>query len=258
MDPKDFIDEILNEFYEEIGINYKIEKGQSINLTRYFNFRLKLIESRPRNVYISKESVPNIFLSKNKNNILKLLEKLKKGIDINPHQSRQFLNPDYHDMLFNDWAIHHLHLCHTKKKKNDYFYERTGELLFLKIYENNAYVLDIKHHKDKNVWSNTDIIRLIRNNWDYLLQPFEVGSGNWYPNLNDEEIGIMRSKGLTFSINVDDKTYLMLGHGYSVSGDNGTANRMANEVIRWIGRNLEIYNSDAATFKKLLKKQMAL
>ena len=68
----------------------------------------------------------------------------------------------------------------------------------------------------------------------------------------------MRSKGLTFSINVDDKTYLMLGHGYSVSGDNGTANRMANEVIRWIGRNLEIYNSDAATFKKLLKKQMAL
>lgn len=161
-------------------------------------------------------------------------------------------------MMFNDWAIHHLHLNHTKRNENDYFHERTGELLFLKIYENSAYVLDIKHHKDKNVWSNIEIIRLIRNNWNYLLEPFEVGSGNWSPNLSDEEIGIMRNKGYTFSINVDDKTYVMLGYGYSASGHNGTDNSLANKVIRWIGENLETYNSDKITFKKLLKEQMGL
>lgn len=258
MDPKDFIGEILTEFYNEIGINYNVEKGKSSNLTRYFNFRLKLIETRLRNVYISKESVPNIFFSKNRANIFKLLEQIRNGIDVNPHQSRQFLNPDYHDMLFNDWAIHHLHLSHTKKNENEYFHERTGELLFLKIYENDAYVLNIKHHKDKNVWSNTDIIRLIRNNWNFLLKPFEVGSGNWFPNLNDEEIGILRNKGYTFSINVDDKAYLMLGHGYAVSGDNGTATSLANEVIRWIGENLETFNSNKIIFKKLLKEKMGL
>lgn len=258
MNPKDFIDDILSEFYKEIGINYTIEKGKSTNLTRYFNLRLKLIETRPRKVYISKESVPNIFLSKNRSNILKLLENIRNGIDVNPHQSRQFLNPDYHDMMYNDWAIHHLHLSHIKKRENDYFNERTGELLFLKVFENNAYILDVKHHKDKNVWSNTDIIRLIRNNWNYLLEPFEVGKGNWSPNFNDEEIGIMRNKGYTFSINVDNKTYLMLGHGYSTSGDNSTAISLANEVIRWIGKNLELYNVDKIVFKKLLKKQMGL
>lgn len=74
MNPKDFIDEILTEIYNEIGINFKVERGKSSNLARYFNFRLKLTETRPRNVYISKESISNIFLSKNSANILNFLK----------------------------------------------------------------------------------------------------------------------------------------------------------------------------------------
>ncbi len=258
MKPEDLIDEILIEFYNKLGINYKIRAEKSLNLSRYFNFRLKLIEAKPRNVYISKESASNIYNSENMTNIFKLLEKIKKGIDINSHQSKQFFNPDYHDMMFNDWGIQHLHLSHTKKNKNQYFNDRTGELLFLKVYENSAYVLDIKKHKDKNVWSNTDIIRIIRNNWNFLLEPFEIGDGNWFPNLNDEEIGAVRNKGYTFSINVDDKTYLMLGHGYAISGDNMTSNSLANEVYRWIGKNLDLFNSDKTNFKNKLRKQMKL
>lgn len=256
--PKDLITEILEKFYAEFNIKFKYNKNGELDLSRYFNFRLKLIEAKPRKVHIAKESIEIIFLSEHKIDILNLLEKIKKGIDINPHQSKQSFNVDYHDMLFNDWGIHHLHLNHNKKRPTDYFNIRTGPLLFVKFDKENAYVIGLKKHSDKNLWSDKDIIRLIRNNWNYLLEPFEVGNGNWFPNFDDEEIGIVRNKGYTFSINVDDKSYLMIGDGYSSSGDNSTAMNLANEVLRWIGKNLELFENDKDEFKKRLIKEMRL
>ncbi|MEO4007301.1 hypothetical protein [Flavobacterium sp. CAU 1735] len=258
MRPQDLINDILFEFYKKFNIKHKITGDDSVGLSRYYNFRLKFIEAKPRRVLISKESIKNIFLSDHKNDILLLLDKMKKGMDINPYQSKQSFNADYHDMLFNDWGIRHFHLNHNKQKPNDYFHIRTGNLLFAKFEGDEAYILDVKHHKDKNVWSNTDIIRLIRNNWNHILEPYEVGSGSWYPNFNDEEIGIVRNKGYIFSINVDDKTYMMLGDGYAVSGDNMEATRLAIEVYRWIGKNLELFEKDVETFKKQLKMRMHL
>lgn len=258
MKQQDLINEILKQFYSEFKIKHKYNKNGELELSRYFNFRLKLIETKPRNVNISKESIKNIFISEHKNDIFNLLEKIKKGIDINPHQSKQSFNVDYHDMLFNDWGIHHLHLNHNKKNPKDYFNIRTGPLLFIKFEKNSAYVLGLQNHYDKNIWSNTDIIRMLRNNWNHLLEPFEIGNGNWFPNFNDEEIGAVRNKGYTFSINVDNKTYLGIGDGYSVTGDNSTSISLANEVFRWIGRNIELFEKDKTEFKKELIKQMKL
>ena len=79
---------------------------------------------------------------------------------------------------------------------------------------------------------------------------FEIGNGNWFPNFNDEEIGAVRNKGYTFSINVDNKTYLGIGYGYSVTGDNSTSISLANEIFRWIGRNIELFEKDKTEFKK--------
>lgn len=258
MKPQDIIDEILLEFYKKYNIRHKLQNDRSLNLSRYFNFRLKLIEIKPRQVHVSKESISNIILSEHKNDIIILFDKIKKGFDINPYQSKQSFNADYHDMMFNDWGIHHLHLNHNKGKEKDYFNSRTGFLLLVKFDNNNAYIINIKHHTDENLWSDTNIIRLIRNNWNYLLEPFEIGTGNWFPKLNDSEIGNIRNKGYTFPINVDDKTYLMLGHGYACSGDNMTAGDLANNVYRWIGQNLDLFNKDKKNFKALLKKQIHL
>ena len=161
-------------------------------------------------------------------------------------------------MMLNDWGIHHLHLNHNKENAKDYFNCRTGFLLFVKFQNDNAYIINIKHHKDKNLWSDTDIIRLIRNNWNHLLEPFEVGNGNWLPRLNDSEIGIMRNKGYTLSINVDDKTYMMLGSGYTCSGDNMHAGNLANKIYRWVGENLDLFEKDKNHFKIQLKNRMHL
>lgn len=258
MRPEDLINEILIDFYKKFKIKHKTSNDGVRSLAKYYNFRLKFIEVKPRNVQISKESIPGIFLSDHKDDIFTLLNKIREGADLNPYQSKQSFNADYHDMMFNDWGIRHLHLNHNKQKPGDYFNIRTGNLLFLKLDENNAYVLNVRHHNDKNVWSNIDIIRIIKNNWNHLLAPCEVGVGNWAPKLNDEEIGVLRNKGYTFSINVDNKSYLMLGDGYVSSGDNMAATALTNEVYRWIGRNLELFKLDVAKFKILLMEKMHL
>lgn len=257
MKPQDLIDEILVDFYKKFNIKYKVNTNNS-NLSRYYNFRLKFIEVKPRRVCVSRESMFNIFASEQKENILILLNKIKRGYDLNPYQSKQSFNADYHDMMFNDWGIHHLHLDHNKQKPNDYFNIRTGHLLFVKFDKDCAYVLDVQHHKSNAPWSNTDLIRIIKNNWNHLLEPCEVGAGNWFPKLNDSEIGALRNKGYTFTINVDDKTYLMLGDGYATSGDNMSANKLANDVYRWIGKNLTLFDSDIEGFKIQLKEKMHL
>ena len=254
----DLIHEIIEDFYKEYKITYQKHTNISLKLARYFNVRLKFIEIRPRKVHVSKEFIKDIFVSEYKDDILLLLEKIKRGIDVNPNQSKKSFNADYHDMLFNDWNIHHLHLNHNKKRPRDYFNIRTGPLLFIKFDLNNAYVLDVKHHHDQNVWSDTDIIRIIRNNWNYLLEPYEVGDGNWFPNLDDEGMGNLRNKGYIYPVNVDNKTYMLLGHGYATSGDNMTANRLADDVHRWVGKNLEFFKSDKENFKKELLEKMYL
>jgi len=254
----DLIHEIIEDFYRKYKIRYQKHNKISLMLARYFNIRLKFIEMRPRKVHVSKEFIKDIFVSEHKNDIVLLLEKIRRGIDVNPHQSKQSFNADYHDMLFNDWNIHHLHLNHNKRRSRDYFNIRTGPLLFIKFDLNNAYVIDIKHHHDEHVWSDVDIIRIIRNNWNYLLEPYEIGDGNWFPKLDNEEMGSLRNKGYTYPINVDDKTYLLVGGGYATSGDSLTATRLAGEVHRWIGKNLELFKTDEQSFKKELLKKMYL
>jgi len=256
MKPEDLIDKILEEFYSQYNVTFQAHTNKSLLLARYFNFRLKLIPKKPRKIQISKESIANIYLTELKNDILKLFEKIEKGIDINPYQSKRSFNADYHDMLFNDWGIHHLHLSNEKKNINDYFHKRTGPLIFIKFQGNYAYIIDVKKHNDKNVWSNTELLRIIKNNWEFLIEPYKVGNHKWFPEMDDNEIGIMRNKGYTFPVNIDGNAYLLLGDGYSCSGDNMSANFLADEVYRWIGKNLDLFEENPKKFKRLLCQKM--
>ncbi len=157
------------------------------------------------------------------------------------------------DLLFNDWGIHHLHLRSDKENPSDYFNGRTGLLLFVKFTIDTAYFLDIKSHDD---WSNTDFIRIIQRNWPEIIADREIPNTQWSPNFNDEKIGILRKKGYLFGINVDEKAYLILGHGRTSSGDNAMAIRLANEVWRWVGENKHLFDTNLDTFKLGLNEQL--
>lgn len=257
MEVENLINEILNDFYLKTDVKYKIHKSVNLSLVRYFNFRLKYIAKVPRKIVISKELLESTKNHKSLNilSLIQIFDKANKGLDLNPFQSKQSFNSNVHDSLFNDWGIHHLHISHEKATDQDFFNKRTGPLLFVRFTDDTAYFIDIKPHNYKNVWSNRDFIRILKNNWPESIERFEAGF-KIYPDLDDSEIGILRRKGYLFGINVDDKSYLLLGHGQATSGDNMMASRLANNVWRWIGENLDLIQNNKSFFKKRLKEQL--
>ncbi|NDV79426.1 hypothetical protein [Dysgonomonas sp. 511] len=247
---------VVEDFFLQFGIKYKRHTKTSLLLVRYFNFRLKYILVGKRKMQVSKELSTKILTHQYRNDTFSIFDKIISGEDINPFQSKESFNADYHDSLFNDWKIHHLHLSTKKKNPTDYFNERTGPLLFILFTDDTAYALDIKNHNDKNVWSDTDLIHIIQKNWNYLISASEVPNITWSPDLSDKEIGILRKKGYTFGINVDEKSYLYIGHGQTSSGDNLLAIRMANEVLRWLAKNYELIDTDINRYDLGLKEQL--
>ncbi len=248
--------QILEDFFSQFGIKYNKHDRTSLLLTRYFNFRLKYIVLGPRQIRVSKELSKRIAAHSNHDAIFDIFNSTISGGDLNQYQSKESFNADFHDLLYNDWGLHHLHLSSAKKSHLDYFNSRTGPLLFVRFTNDIAYFLDIKSHKDKNIWSDTDLIRIIQNNWPDIIAGREVPNVTWTPALNDEDIGILRKKGYLFGINVDDKAYLVLGHGQAASGDNLMASRMAGEVWRWVGQNEHLIKSDIKAFKTGLLSQL--
>lgn len=257
MEVENLINEILNDFYLKTDVKYKIHKSVDLSLVRYFNFRLKYIAKVPRKIMISKELLESIKNLKNLNilSLIQICDRASKGLDLNPFQSKQSFNSNVHDSLFNDWGIHHLHISLEKVTDQDFFNRRTGPLLFVRFTDDTAYFIDIKSHNEKNVWSNRDFIRILKNNWPKSIERFEAGF-RVYPDLDDTDIGILRRKGFLFGINVDDKSYLLLGHGQATSGDNMMASELANNVWRWLGENRNLIQSDKPLFKKKLMEQL--
>ncbi|WES98256.1 hypothetical protein P2W68_01275 [Chryseobacterium arthrosphaerae] len=254
---ENLINEILSDFYLKTNVKYKIHNSVNLSLVRYFNFRLKYIAVVPRKIMISKELLKSIENNKRLNilSLIQIFNKASKGLDLNPFQSKKSFNSNVHDSLFNDWGIHHLHISHEKATDQDFFNRRTGPLLFVRFTDDTAYFIDVKPHNDKNVWNNRDFIRILKNNWPESIERFEAGF-RIYPDLDDSDIGILRNKGYLFGINVDDKSYLLLGHGQATSGDNMMANRLANNVWRWVGEHIELIQNNKSLFKKKLIEQL--
>jgi hypothetical protein len=257
MTPEEIATNVLAQFYSKYDIVYKIHDHSSLQLTRYFNFRLKFIDLRPRSIQISDELNVKLNQGSYEDAIFDIIRKTGKGMDINPYQSRESFNADYHDRLFNDWGIHHLHLSTTKKKPMDYFYARSGPLLFARFTPTVAYLLDVKFHNAINVWSDRDFLRIIIRNWPESIAHAKHPT-IFEPDLDDAQIAILRKKGYLFGVNVDGAGYMLLGHGQATSGDNIMAGRMAGEVWRWVGEHLDLLSQNQSGFEAGLKQQLGM
>ena len=243
------LNDLLDQYFAHFGIKNQKQDRVGLRLTRYFNFRLKYIPVQSRQVLVSSELAPKITVSPHCEGIIEILYRTANGFDLNPFQSKESFDSDYHDLLFNDWGIHHLHLSKNKKSPKDFFNSRTGSLLFVRFTDSIAYFIDIKHHKDPNVWSDRDMLRIIQRNWESSIADRQSRSAvDWPEEINDEDLGILRKMGYSTGVEVDGKFYILLGHGQATTGDNIMAGRMADKVIRWIGENESLFRQNHYQF----------
>lgn len=145
----------------------------SLMLT-YGNWRARFISPQPRVVHISAELAASPAFHQHQAAISSIIEKLESGHDIAAHLSKG-VSVAYQplaeraaalhrrrdlDQLISDWGMHHLHL--STVVSGDGFVERTGDLLFVAIKPDDAYLLNVLPHGS---WAEVGLVEIVVRNW---------------------------------------------------------------------------------------------
>jgi hypothetical protein len=221
------------------GLGYQLPANvtaEGIRL-RYFNLQHRLISQRPRTVHRANAFAcpPGVQAG------LNLVEgKLTRGEDLRPHLSRGLLNIDYTDGLLNDWGIYHFHLGTTLDA--DGFITRTGLLLFARITEDDAYLIDVRAH---GAWTSLSLLQAVHANWPDTLDRFRLRGvvGLAYPPgqraPSDAEIARLRRANVNVLHELSPgQVYAPAGGGYATDGTSVNVVRANDALVRWL-RNLE-------------------
>jgi hypothetical protein len=123
------------------------------------------------NVFESSEILVSLSnLSENhKNAYNEIKNKLEIGETVQPYQ--RHLNEKFQtkiNYIFTHWNIRHLHLNVLRDKQQSV--KPTQYILFIRIENNNAYLIDIvRHTKDGHEFHDEQLLTIIDNNWNDLL-----------------------------------------------------------------------------------------
>lgn len=208
----DFDEMLVNELSD---YNYSVDPTMDSEKIRmkYFNFKRRLIHSIPRQVLMSKEFNCPPDLQKGFD-IVK--SKLEKGENLTAHLSKNLTDLDYNDSLLNDLKIYHLHLGENLEANGSGFIQRTGPVLFARIDNEKALLINILPHGS---WTKQQMVKVIHDNWpesiaSYLMK--DVIGLSHVP--TDDDIKTMRKFGINSAIEIEPGVvYAPIGGGLTTA-----------------------------------------
>ncbi|MGB7402655.1 MAG: hypothetical protein WA916_08740 [Arcobacter sp.] len=239
------------ELQESIDIDFQRYKSSVVTkdkllqeqLFYYINWRRRFFKEIPRKVFISKELKFNPHYKNRayKKGIDKIINKFEKGENLTPFLSKQTVFNPYKenstskdtdkDNFLNSFNIHHVHIdsrYEDNLTSNVRFVKRNNELLFLMIYKENVYLIDIDEHN----FGNTDLIKIIANNWPFIIEPFEMKGilGLSNESLASENVSKLIQHGINTSVKINNKYYAF--SQITTSGHNRTTHHIVREFIK--------------------------
>jgi hypothetical protein len=218
------------------GLRFSTTTPRDLLMIRYLNYeRKKGGDPYPRNVHFSKEfACPPVV----QNGLNQLVNVIKTGQDISPYLSTRVERINYLDGMFNDWEVLHLHLGEQAAPRDPRFIERTNELLFLILKQNDAFLINVFDHNVN--WTNKSILQTVHNNWPTLIEPFILqGAIGLEQSYTMEEHFELRKAGITVMMELTDTsgdTFVIAppGLGITTSGDSVKDVRIYHNDIRRI------------------------
>ena len=131
---------LLSEELRRCGYTVPDMKPMELFIT-YFGARKRMVKKRKRKVLLAN----GFTCPANLQYGFDLLKtKIENGEDLRPHLSRKLKDLDEEDLLLFDWNIKHFHLGETIDA--DGFIQRTRDLLFAMVDEDNVYCIKIAPH----------------------------------------------------------------------------------------------------------------
>jgi hypothetical protein len=229
-------DEIATELIAGFTLRHsRVVDGLHAPLLRWLDYRLRIIDPRPRQIYLS-DRFPKSLDEPTAGALRAIEQAIMKGDDVNPFQSKGLMRSDSSgknrnertDLLWADWGIHHLHVAEKQGDGQSYFSGRGDFLLFAVFGQDVALFIDVQSHStdpergDPLRFAREDLIRAVARNWPSVLEPFELkGILNFERQASDEDRKVLRKSGIDAPLVIDGKTYFSPGHGVTSASTPG-------------------------------------
>jgi len=178
----------------------------------FLNLTKRLVRPSPRTVLKTQNfSCPPDLAA----GLTEVERKISSGKDLSPHLSRLLRNPSFNDPLLNDWGIHHVHLGTTLD--SDGFVVRTGSVLFARLDNTNAYLINVLPHGS---WSLQRLVKELHDNWPASIKHFRLnGVLGLATSVSDKDVATLRKGNVNTMVDLGGGVvYAPIGGGYSTSG----------------------------------------
>lgn len=189
----------------------------------YFKNEQLTIIPKPRQVMYSKQfKCPEGY----EQALKEFVRQVTTGEDLNKFMSTKsrWIKRKFNDDLLNDWGIYHFHL--TKRFHDDGTAKRSKYQLFACCDDNTMYLVQIYPYDMKNVYSQKELLLIVKDNWSHLL--YSLDDGKLSEKISDETRANLRSNHCMTLTEIDDKLYFPHGGGYASDGSSINAVRKRN------------------------------
>lgn len=201
------------------GYNHQVVQSLDLQslLVAVMNWRVRLISPRPRTVHLSQAIQHQPALRTRHHVLREISQNLEAGRPLTPRLSKEadsiVLPPTQQpkrskrrlDAMLSDWGVYHLHLGEQKHSRSRYV-ERTGDLLFLLMGADDAWLIGVYDHDQ---WAAEDVLRVIVTEWLEHSKFYELPQGVAPATVVDPDWWLeLRNGGVNTILSIDGRHYM--------------------------------------------------
>ena len=201
------------------GYNHQVTQSLDLQslLVVVMNWRARLISPRPRTVHLSQAIQHQRALQAHKHVLREISQHLEAGRSLTPRLSTEadsIVLPAAQqskrskrrlDAMLSDWGVYHLHLGEQKHGRSRYV-ERTGDLLFLLVGADDAWLIGVYDHDQ---WAAEDALRVIVTEWLEHSKFHELPQGVAPATVVDPDSWLkLRDGGVNAVLSIDGRHYM--------------------------------------------------
>ncbi len=229
---------------------YDIPNDSIEILEAYLQAKHRRISVQPRRLHFASFTVPDHLLEGYES----LIEKIKNGGDIWPHQSRKILKSKIEDGMLNDFGIQHFHLGIGYLQNQPQLISGTSELLFAYVNDTDFYAIGIFDH---SAWSNQSLLDIVHSNWPKITEPYTFKNPSPNSSLQlsqtytNDDLAKLRNANINVITRRSDGSVAMgLGGGITTAGTSVKVSRELSALQDYIQKYQTCILSD---FEKEIK-----
>lgn len=173
---------VIDDIRATLGASLQEHLGSSESdlhalLRQFHNFLAKHIRARPRRTHLSEEILRHaLFLREKKQVIERIMADIDTGSDLSKYHSEKSTQLEHHDKSLAHFGVHHFHLGDAVEARGARKgrVKGTKSLLFLRVLDDDAYLLDILDHGMHTGFLNIRLFRLMHRNWPHSVESHRI------------------------------------------------------------------------------------